>query len=69
MVTSRLCDSYLGGKDNFAANTELVARFFASFELVPPGITSVAEWRAEGEPQPRPTAVEACTDCAVAQLS
>lgn len=65
----RMYDYYPGDKDNFAANTELAARFFASFELVPPGITSVAEWQAEGESQSRPTAVEACTYCAVARLS
>ena len=33
-------------------------RFFDGLELVEPGIRSVAEWRAEGEPQPRPSVVE-----------
>ncbi|MCI4061122.1 SAM-dependent methyltransferase [Micromonospora sp. R77] len=34
------------------------SRFFTGLELVEPGITSVAEWRAEGEPQPRPSVVD-----------
>jgi len=29
--------------------------FFDGLELVPPGIVSVADWRADGEPEPRPT--------------
>jgi hypothetical protein len=33
-------------------------RFFDGLELIEPGIRSVAEWRAEGEPQPRPSVVE-----------
>ncbi|MDX6391711.1 MAG: hypothetical protein QOJ73_2774 [Streptosporangiaceae bacterium] len=32
------------------------ARFFTGLELVPPGIGLMTEWRAEGEPQPRPAA-------------
>ena len=44
------------------------ARFFDGSEFVEPGITSVASWRAEGEEQPRPTAAEAYTYCAVARL-
>jgi trans-aconitate methyltransferase len=32
------------------------ARFFTGLELVPPGIELMSEWRAEGEPQPRPAA-------------
>jgi hypothetical protein len=35
-----------------------VARFVEGLELVPPGIVSVAQWRAENEVQPRPTAAE-----------
>jgi hypothetical protein len=27
---------------------------FAGLDLLPPGVTMVSEWRAEGEPQPRP---------------
>ena len=45
------------------------ARFLAGFDLVPPGLTSVAQWRAETEPGPRPTAAEAYTYCAVARVS
>ncbi|MFJ6198871.1 SAM-dependent methyltransferase [Micromonospora sp. NPDC092111] len=41
----------LRGRDDFV-------RFFDGLELVEPGITSVAEWRAGAEPQPRPTAAE-----------
>src|SRR5256886_2796399 len=35
---------------------EEFTRFFEGLELVPPGIVSVAEWRAEHAPQPRPSA-------------
>jgi hypothetical protein len=31
------------------------ARFFDGLDIVPPGIVSVAEWRADAEPQPRPS--------------
>ncbi|GAA4576160.1 SAM-dependent methyltransferase [Micromonospora coerulea] len=41
----------LRGLDEFS-------RFFDGLEMVEPGIRSVAEWRAEGEPQPRPSVVE-----------
>ncbi|WP_200216220.1 SAM-dependent methyltransferase [Micromonospora coerulea] len=41
----------LRGLDEFS-------RFFDGLEVVEPGIRSVAEWRAEGEPQPRPSVVE-----------
>jgi S-adenosyl methyltransferase len=33
-------------------------RFFDGLELIPPGIVPVAEWRADDEPQPRPSAAE-----------
>jgi hypothetical protein len=33
-----------------------VARFVEGMDLVPPGIVSVSEWRADDEEQPRPTA-------------
>jgi hypothetical protein len=47
---------------------EWVARFFDGLELLPPGLISVAHWRADSEPQPRPTAAEAATHCAVARI-
>ena len=53
----------------FARSEAEFARFFEGFELVPPGIASVAEWRAEAEPRPRPTAAEAYTYCAVARVN
>jgi S-adenosyl methyltransferase len=53
----------------FARSEAEFARFFEGSELVPPGIASVAEWRAEAEPQPRPTAAEAYTYCAVARVN
>ncbi|MFF0469589.1 SAM-dependent methyltransferase [Micromonospora zamorensis] len=34
------------------------SRFFVDLDVVEPGITSVAEWRAENEPQPLPSVVE-----------
>jgi hypothetical protein len=54
----------------FFARTEAeFARFFEDGELVPPGIVSVAEWRAEAESQPRPTAADAYTYCGVATVN
>ncbi|MEV0811045.1 SAM-dependent methyltransferase [Micromonospora sp. NPDC050200] len=41
--------------------------FFEGLELVEPGICSVAEWRAEAEPQPRPSLVEVSMYCGVAR--
>jgi hypothetical protein len=44
------------------------ARFFEGLELVPPGIGSISEWRAEGEVEPRPSAADTATYGAVARL-
>lgn len=38
-----------------ARSAEEVGRFFRGLDLVPPGIVPLAEWRAEEEPQPRPS--------------
>ena len=43
------------------------ARFFDGLELVEPGVVSVAQWRAETEPQPRPTVDEVSMYGAVAR--
>jgi hypothetical protein len=43
------------------------ARFLEGLELVPPGITVMSEWRAEGEPQPRPPASSAAAYAALAK--
>jgi S-adenosyl methyltransferase len=52
----------------FRGRTE-VSRFFDGMRLVPPGLVSVAEWRAETEVEPRPTAAETAVYGAVAQIS
>jgi hypothetical protein len=44
------------------------ARFLDGLELVEPGIVSVAEWRAEDEEEPRPTAAETAVYGAVARI-
>jgi hypothetical protein len=44
------------------------ARFFDGLELLPPGIVSVAGWRAEDEPRPRPSAADTATYGAVARI-
>jgi len=44
------------------------ARFFDGLELVPPGITSIARWRDEDEPEPRPTAADSYAYGAVARI-
>jgi hypothetical protein len=49
------------GRDAFA-------RFMDGMELVPPGIVSVAEWRAENEVPPRPSAAETAVYGAVARI-
>ncbi|HCU92060.1 MAG TPA: methyltransferase [Actinobacteria bacterium] len=47
---------------------EEFARFFEGLEQVPPGIQSVAEWRAEDEVAPRPSAAETAVYGAVARI-
>ncbi|MER7334995.1 MULTISPECIES: SAM-dependent methyltransferase [unclassified Micromonospora] len=42
-------------------------RFFEGLEVVEPGVTSVARWRAEDAPLPRPTAAEVSMYGAVAR--
>jgi len=46
-----------------------VTRFFDGFDLVPPGVTPLAQWRAEDEPQPRPTAAETAMYAGVARIA
>src|SRR5262245_19335690 len=48
---------------------EEFTRFFDGLELVPPGIVPVAEWRAGGEPQPRPSAAETGMYAAAGRIS
>jgi hypothetical protein len=43
-------------------------RFFDGLDLVEPGVVPLAEWRASGEPQPRPTASETAMYAGVARL-
>jgi hypothetical protein len=58
-----------GKYGNFHARSEAeFARFFEGFELVPPGIASVADWRADAESPPRPTPAEAGVHCAVGRI-
>ncbi|MEV8503328.1 SAM-dependent methyltransferase [Actinoplanes sp. NPDC051475] len=45
-----------------------ISRFFAGLELIPPGLAPVAEWRAEGEPAPRPAAAETAMYAGVARI-
>ncbi|MQY07387.1 SAM-dependent methyltransferase [Actinomadura macrotermitis] len=47
---------------------EEFARFFTGLELLPPGITSVVEWRPEQEPQDRPSVADVSMLCAVARV-
>lgn len=61
-------DAADGGPTKFIPRSrEDFARFFDGLELLPPGIVSVAEWRADDEPQPRPTAADIAAHCAVAR--
>jgi hypothetical protein len=47
---------------------EEFARFFDGLELMPPGIVSIAEWRAEEESKPRPTAAESYAYGAIGRI-
>jgi hypothetical protein len=47
---------------------EEFARFLDGLDLVPPGIQPVAEWRAENEVQPRPSAAETAMYGVVARI-
>jgi hypothetical protein len=47
---------------------EEFVRFFDGLELVSPGIVPVAEWRAEDEPQPRPSPTDTGVYAAVARI-
>jgi hypothetical protein len=42
--------------------------FFDGLEPVAPGVVPLAEWRAEGEPEPRPTAAETAMYAGVARI-
>jgi hypothetical protein len=45
------------------------ARFFDGLDLVAPGVVPLAEWRADDEPEPRPTAAETAMYAGVARIS
>ncbi len=47
---------------------EQFARFLDGLELLPPGIVSVSEWRADHEPQPRPSVEDTAVYGAVARI-
>ena len=64
-----LADMDSGRHGPFRMRTrEQFARFFDGLDLISPGIVSTAAWRAENEPQPRPTAAETATYGAVARI-
>jgi S-adenosyl methyltransferase len=44
------------------------ARFLEGLELISPGIQPLSEWRAESEPQPRPSAADIAGYAAVARI-
>ena len=53
----------------FATRTHAeLTRFFADLHLVPPGIAPLNRWRADDEPQPRPTDAETAFYGAVGRL-
>lgn len=49
-------------------NRERLARFFDGLEILTPGIVSTSHWRADDEPQPRPSKEETSTYSAVARI-
>jgi hypothetical protein len=52
----------------FPRTREQIFRFVDGLELVPPGIVSSAQWRAENEPEPRPTVADTATYSVVARV-
>jgi hypothetical protein len=44
-------------------------RFFDGLELLAPGVVPLAEWRAEDEPKPRPTAAETAMYAGLARVN
>ncbi len=48
-------DPVIGAEGFYARDQDRFARFFDGYQLVEPGIVSTGRWRAEHEPQPRPT--------------
>jgi hypothetical protein len=44
---------------------EQVTRFFSGLEVLPPGVVSSVEWRAEDEPGPRPVVEDVASYCGV----
>ena len=57
---ARIYDYILETRDEFE-------RFLAGLQLEPPGIVPMAEWRADGEPGPRPAPAEASAYAAIAR--
>jgi hypothetical protein len=47
---------------------EEIAPFFEGMEILPPGIVATVDWRAEGEPAPRPTPREIAMYGAVGRI-
>ncbi|WP_433476209.1 SAM-dependent methyltransferase [Spirillospora sp. CA-142024] len=47
---------------------EEFARFFDGLEVLPPGMTSVVEWRPEVPPEERPPVEDVSMNCAVARV-
>ena len=45
-----------------------ITRFFDGLTLIDPGVVPVAEWRADAEPQPRPSASETAMFAGVARV-
>lgn len=48
-------------------NREQVTQFFTGLELLPPGVVSSVQWRAEDEAGTRPSVEDAATYCGVAK--
>ncbi|MEU7868239.1 SAM-dependent methyltransferase [Dactylosporangium sp. NPDC049140] len=51
-----------------ARSAEQLAALLDGMELVAPGIVSVAHWRADGEPEPRPAVEDVFCNAAVARI-
>ena len=68
-VQSAARQQSIRGRDPFQLRDRAeIARFFAGMELVPPGVASVSEWRADRPPGERPANAVSASYGAVARI-
>jgi hypothetical protein len=66
--TAEQVDHIVSAEPFRARSTAEFTAFFDGLDLIDPGVVPVSQWRADGEPQPRPTAADVGFLCAVARV-